>query len=132
MQGDLLEIRCAERILTGAGANRVETEGGEHIPRRRLSVVLITAVAVGLGVIEAVHHLTHPVLRFPRLPSVVVEVDGMLDGLVDVGVVAHIHNLHLPDFVDDLTVIAVVEDWRKVEHRVEHGAEVAVAAMGFA
>ena len=51
----------------------------------------------------------------------------MLDGLVAVGVVAHIHHLHLAYLVDDKAVVAVVEDGRYGEHRVHHLVERGVA-----
>ena len=44
----------------------------------------------------------------------------MLDGLVAMGIVTHIHHLHLTDFVNRETIIAVIENRRYREHRVHH------------
>ena len=43
----------------------------------------------------------------------------MLYGLVTVGVVAHIHNLHLTDLVDDEAIVAVIEDGWEGEDAVK-------------
>lgn len=47
----------------------------------------------------------------------------MLYGLVTVSVVAHIHDLHLPDFVDDTAIIAFVEHRRQHKHGIHHLVE---------
>ena len=47
----------------------------------------------------------------------------MLDRLVAVGVVSHVHHLHLPDLVDREAVVAVVEERRDCEYAVEHPGE---------
>ena len=47
----------------------------------------------------------------------------MLYRLVSVGVVAHVHHLHLPDLVDREAVVAVVEEGRYTEYAVEHRDE---------
>ena len=47
----------------------------------------------------------------------------MLDGLVAVCIVAHVHHLHLSDLMDGETIIAIVEDRRKLEYGVEHLVE---------
>ena len=47
----------------------------------------------------------------------------MLDRLVAVSIVAHVHDLHLANLVDYGSVIAVVEEWRHVEYGVEHVVE---------
>ena len=44
----------------------------------------------------------------------------MLHRLIAVSVVSHIHHLHLPDLVDNSAVIAVVEQRRNVEYRIQH------------
>mgnify|MGYP000785073787 FL=1 len=53
----------------------------------------------------------------------------MLNRLVAVGVIAHVHHLHLPDFVDDAAVIALVENRRHDEYRIEHPGEPFDAAL---
>ena len=47
----------------------------------------------------------------------------MLNGLAAVGIISHVHDLHLADFVYHLPVVAVVEDGRQLENGVEHGVE---------
>ena len=43
----------------------------------------------------------------------------MLYGLIAVGVVAHIHQLHLADLVDDEAVVALVEEGRQGEDTIQ-------------
>ena len=93
-----------------------------------MSVVLVAAVTVGLGRVEAIHDLTNPPLRLTGLPGVVVEVDHVLRGLVSVGVVAHVGHLHFGNFVDAEPVVAVVVDRRHDEHRIEHFSEFGFAS----
>ena len=45
----------------------------------------------------------------------------MLNGLIAVSIVAHIHDLHLTNFVDGLSVVAVVEMRRLSKHVIEFG-----------
>ena len=52
----------------------------------------------------------------------------MLDGLVAVGIVTHVHNLHFADFMDYTAIVAVVEQWRHVHDRVHHLVECLAAA----
>ena len=40
----------------------------------------------------------------------------MLDGLVAMGIIAHVHDLHLTDLMDYQMVITVVEDRWDEEH----------------
>ncbi|MPM54702.1 hypothetical protein SDC9_101481 [bioreactor metagenome] len=44
----------------------------------------------------------------------------MLDGLIPVSILPHIHNLHLPDFVNRETVITVIKNRRHLENRIQH------------
>ena len=60
-------------------------------------------------------------LGLPRLACPVVHVEHVLDGLVAVGVVPHVHDLHLPDLVDRTAVVAVVEERWNSEYAVQHG-----------
>ena len=53
----------------------------------------------------------------------VIEVNHVLYGLVAVSVVAHVHDLHLPDFVDDTAIIAFVEYRRQHKHGIHHPVE---------
>ena len=131
MYGGLLEEWCADDVLVGARAYRIESECGEHIPCGSLAVVLVSAVAVRLGCIELVHHFADVLLGFPRLSSPVVEIYHVLDRLVSVRVVAHVHHLHLADFVDGESVVAVVEYRRYVEYFVKVAAEILFASHHF-
>jgi len=45
-------------------------------------------------------------LGFPRFSGVVIDVSHVLDGLVTVGIVTHVHNLHFPDFMYHAAIIA--------------------------
>ena len=47
----------------------------------------------------------------------------MLGRLVTVGVVAHIHHLHLADLMDHAAIVALVEQRRHIEDRVQHRHE---------
>ena len=44
----------------------------------------------------------------------------MLDRLVTVSVVTHIHHSHLTDLVDHTTVVTIIEQRRDSEHGVKH------------
>ena len=116
---DLVEIGCAQDILVASWTDGVEAEGGEDVPGRGLSVVLVSAIAVGEGRVETVHHLSDPILRLPGLTAISVEIDHVLDRLVAMGVVAHVHHLHLAYLVDHLSVVTVVEDGRHDEDAVK-------------
>ena len=118
----------AEDVFTGSGTDGIEAEGGEDVPGGGLPVVLVAAVAVGGGGVHAVEHFAEPVLGFPGGAGVVVEVYHVLDGLVAVGVVAHVHDGHFADFVDGEAVVAVVVERGHAEYGVEHGNEGFVAA----
>ena len=120
VQGGLAEQGSAQDIFVRARTNGIEAQGGEHIPGGGLSVVLVAAIPVGRGAVHTLHHLTQPILGFPRTAGIVVQVDGVLYGLVAVGVIAHIHHGHLAYLVDDLSVIAFIEQGRHGEHRVQH------------
>ena len=85
--------------LNRSGTYGIEPQRREGVPCRSLSVVLVSAVTVGLGRVEAIHHLAHPPLGLVGLSAVVIEVDHVLCRLVSVGVVAHVGHLHLGDFV---------------------------------
>ena len=121
-EGDfgLGEEGCADGVLPASRADGVEAEGGEDVPGRCLAIVFVTAVAVGCGAVEAVHGLADAQLAFPGLRGPVIQIQHVLGGLVAVGVVSHIGHLHLGDFVDAVTVVAVVIDGRDLEDRVKH------------
>ena len=111
MQLKFLEIWRAERIFPAGGIYRIKAHRREYIPCRRLPVVLVAAVSIRIGGIQPIHHFAYPILRFPRLPGVVVEVNHVLNGLVAMGIISHIHYLHLAYLVDDDAIVA------RVEHR---------------
>ncbi|MPN15864.1 hypothetical protein SDC9_163200 [bioreactor metagenome] len=115
--------RASQYILIGSGTNRVEAEGTKHIPCRRLSVVFVTTVSVRCRPIQTVHHFTHPILGFPGFTGVIIEIGHVLNRLVAMCVVSHVHDLHFPYLVDHKTIIAFIEQRGKIEHRVEHLVE---------
>lgn len=132
MQGHLVKVRCADDILVGTGTHRIEAHCREDVPSRSLPVVLITAIAVGLGRVELVHHLANPVLSLPRLSGIVVHVNHVLDGLVAMGIVTHVHNLHFAYLMDHTSVVTVIEQGRNIEDRIEHLDEGLLASkIGF-
>src|SRR5690554_900173 len=118
--GHLLKQRRAEDIFIASGADRIKAHGREDKPGRCLSIVLIPAITVGCRSVELIHHLTGPVLRLPGFAGVVVEIYHMLNGLVSMSILSHVHDLHLPDLMYWKTVIAVVENRRHLEYRIEH------------
>ena len=107
--------------MVACRAHRIESESREYIPSRCLTIVLIAAITVGSSHIEFIHHLAHPVLSLPRLVGVAVEIYHVLNGLIAVSIVAHIHDLHLTNFVDGLSIVAVVEMRRLSKHVIEFG-----------
>ena len=52
----------------------------------------------------------------------------MLDGLIAMGIVTHVHDLHLAYLVDGIAVIAVVKVRRHSKYRVQHLAESLLSA----
>ena len=52
----------------------------------------------------------------------------MLDRLVAVCIIAHVHHLHLSDFMDGKSVIAIIENRREKEYRVKHLVELLLSA----
>ena len=123
MQLHLLEVRSTEDILIRTRTYRIEAHGREHIPGRSLTVVFITTVTVRSRSIQFIHHLTNPVLCFPRLAGVVVHIQHVLDRLVAMCIVTHIHNLHFTDFMNHTAIIAVVKDRRQDKYRIHHLVE---------
>ena len=120
MECHLVEIRRTEHILSASRTNGIKPHGRKHIPGRGLPVVLVATIPVGLCRVETVHHLPYPVLRLPWLTGVIVEIDHVLDRLVAMSVIAHVHDLHLPYLVDDTPVVTLIEEGWHIEHRVEH------------
>ena len=96
----MFEQGRSDGVFIRSGAHGIKPQGREYIPCRCLSVVLVSAVSVLFGGVEAIHHLAHPPLGLVGLSAVVIEVDHVLCRLVSVGVVAHVGHLHLGDFVD--------------------------------
>ena len=101
----MLEERRADDILVAAGAYGIEAERREDIPCRSLAVVLVTAVAVGGGTVEAGHDVAQMSLALPGLSAPVVEVDHVLYGLVAVGIVAGVHHRHFHNFVNGESIV---------------------------
>ena len=63
-------------------------------------MVLIARESIGCGVVEPVHNLAHPILRLPRLTGIGIQVRHVLNGLVAVGILAHIGLFHLYHLVN--------------------------------
>ena len=82
------EEGCAEDEAAAAGLHLIESEGGEDVPCRHLSDVLVAAEAVGCGVVELSHDVAQLGCGLPWLSGVVVEVDDMVAGLVAVGILS--------------------------------------------
>ena len=123
VERDFLEQWRSEYILVSTWRYRIEAHCGENVPCGCLAVVFIAAVAVGGGCVHAVHDFAQPVLGLPGFSSIVVQIDHVLDGLVAVCIVAHVHHCHLTDFVDGESVVAVIVYWRYSEYGVKHADE---------
>ena len=93
-------------IFIASRTNRVKSHSRKNIPCRRLPVVFITAITVWGRCIKLIHHFTRPVLGFPGFSGIIVELYHVLNGLIPVSILPHIHNLHLPDFVNWKSVIS--------------------------
>lgn len=78
--------RATEGILARTGGDGVEAEGREEVPGAHLAAVVVAAEAVGGGVVLAGEDVADLGLRFPGLVGVVVEVGGVVGGLVAVHV----------------------------------------------
>ena len=96
-----LLLNLVDNILVGSGTDRIESESREYVPSRGLSVVFVTTISVGSGGIEFFHDIPHPILRFPRLSRVVIQIYHVLYGLIAVGILSHVHHLHFPHFMYD-------------------------------
>ena len=68
----LLEQRSAYSIFIRTRAYRIESQCGEYIPRRSLTVVLVAAVSVRSCAVEPVHYLAYPLLGLAWLSGPVV------------------------------------------------------------
>ena len=112
----MLEQRRSDCEFSGRRTYRIEAHCREYIPCGSLSVVLVTAVSVRSRSIELVHDLTDAGLCLPRLAAPVIKIDEVLDRLVSVRIVAHVHDLHLPDFVNRESIVAIIENRRNIEH----------------
>ena len=127
-QPDRTEQRAADRIFAHCGRDRIEAERREDVPGRSLAIVLVPGIAVRRRGVELLEHVADVVLRLPRRTCPVIEIGHVLDRLIAMGILAHVDDLHLADLVDHLAVIAVVEDRRRHENRVEPVDELLVAA----
>ncbi len=73
--------------------------------------------------VEPLHGLMCPVLCFPRLARIVIEINHVLNGLVAMRVVAHSCNLHFPHLMDYAAIVCGIEDRRHVENFIKLGNE---------
>ena len=131
VQCSLLEERGAHNILVRCRAYGVETERREYVPRRGLTVILVATVAVGVGVVHAVHCLAQPVLCLPGFAAVVVHVYHVLDGLVAVGIVTHVHDLHLAYLMNCESIVAVIKMRRDFKDFIQIRIEGIIASHKF-
>jgi len=69
-------------------------------------------------------------LGFPRLVGPVIKINHVLGRLVAVSIIAHFCNLHFSDFMDAVTIVAVIINRRHDENRIEHSHELIIAAYG--
>ena len=123
MQLHLLEVGSTQNIFIRTRTYRIESHCREYIPGRSLAVVLITAITVGSRGIKFVHHFTNPMLRFPGLAGIVVHIEHVLNRLVAMCIVAHVHNLHFTDFMNNGSIITFIENRRKDKYRIHHLVE---------
>ena len=56
-----------------------------------------------------IHHSSDPILSFPRLPGIVIQINHVLDRLIAVCILTHIHDLHFPYLMNHGTIIAFVK-----------------------
>ena len=128
---NLLEEGRTHSILLGARAYRVESHGREHIPGRCLAVVLITAICISIGIVELVHDFTSPILCLPGLAGPVVEIYHMLNGLVAMCILSHVHHLHLAHLMNHAAT-AETQIAGEHEHAVHHLCHFIASAHEFA
>ena len=128
IQRHTFKQRRSQDVLVRTRTNRIEAESRENIPGRSLPVILIPTIAIGSREIKLIHHFTHPILRFPGFTGIVIQVDHMLDRLVAMRIIPHIHNLHFADFMDHTTVIAVIKQRRHIKYGIHHGIETGLSS----
>src|ERR1035438_9717107 len=124
-----VEERAADAVGGGAWAYRVEAERAEDVPGRGLAGVLVAAQAIRGGLVKLIHDQAGAGLSFPGLPDIVVEVNHVMDGLVAVGVLAHVERGHLDHLVYGVAIGAGLEGVGRGEDGVELGSKGLVAAQ---
>ena len=65
---------------------RIEPKCREDIPSRHLATVVVTGIPARRGTIELAAHLLHQLLRAFRLACEVLEIHGVVAGLIAVGI----------------------------------------------
>ena len=96
--------RTSYHILIGAWSDCIETHGAEHIPCRHATLVLIAWETLWTTVVETVHDLANPILSLPGRAGIAIEIGQVLDGLIAMGILSHIGQLHFFHFVDDTAI----------------------------
>src|ERR1700759_3576730 len=70
---DFIKQRAADQVIRVAGANRIETDSAENIPRGSLARVFIATKTIRGRLVKKAHHLTHAGLGLPRLADIIVK-----------------------------------------------------------
>ena len=85
----LRELGCGQRKLVRAGADGIEAQAGEDVPRRHLAAVLVADDPRGRRGVHPVQQAARELLCPPRLPDIIVEVGHVVAGFVAVGILPH-------------------------------------------
>ena len=120
MNSRFLEQRSTYHIFIASRTYRIESQCSKYIPCRSLSIVLVTTISIRSRCVHLIHHLTQPVLRFPRLFGIIVQINHVLDRLVSMCIVTHIHHGHFTNLMNYKTIIAVIKYRRYREDRIKH------------
>ena len=120
MDSSLLEQRSTQDVLVCTRTYRIEAKSREYIPCRSLTVVFVTTISIRCRSVHTIHHFAQPVLSLPWSTTIVVHVNHVLDRLVTMCVVTHVHHSHFSDFVDWETIVAIIIDRWNGKYRVEH------------
>jgi hypothetical protein len=97
-----------------------------NIPGRCLAVIFIAAITIGCSFVQAVHGFACPVLGFPGLAGIIIQVDHVLYRLVAMRVLAHVGYLHFADLVDHAAIITIIKYRRHGKYRIQFGLQIAV------
>src|SRR3546814_11039601 len=88
---------AADRIFARRRGDRIQAQGREDIPGRRLAIILVARIAVGRRRIELRHDIAAMMLRLPRRTRTIIETRHMLARLAAVRVLPTVAHMHLAD-----------------------------------